>query len=82
MPLVHDQECSQPGQKQTQVERLARRVAKHFGDAEYTLLDTIREEVELKSGASKVVTLLSAMLKALVSRRVKITPEELQVTDA
>ena len=27
-------------------------------------------------------SLLSAMLKALVSRRVKITPEELQVTDA
>ena len=41
-----------------------------------------RPLVELKSGASKVVTLLSAMLKALVSRRVKITPEELQVTDA
>ena len=47
-------------------EKLARKVARHFDDDEYPLLDAVRQEVKLASGAKKINTLLEAMFKALI----------------
>ena len=58
-------------------EQLARQLAKQFDDDDYASLDALREEVSLKSTAKQTHSLLEAMLKAIVSRKVVIDPEEL-----
>lgn len=58
-------------------ERLARQMAKHFDESDYEALDAIRKEFGMKTSASKTTTLLEAMLKAIVNRKVQFEPSEL-----
>ena len=62
-------------------EKLARQLAKYFEESDYEMLDAIREELVLKTTAKRVQTLLEAMLKAIVNRKVKLEPDELLPQD-
>ena len=52
-------------------------MAKHFDESDYEVLDALRKELGMKTAASKTTTLLEAMLKALVNRKVQFDPSEL-----
>ena len=65
--------------KKKLVSELAREAAKHFEEADLAALTAIKDDLEMMTEAKKARTILEAMIKALLNRKVNISLDDLAV---